>query len=106
MPVSLGSSLDQDGFIHNIFTGHKEDDRQRRHLKPGVRWTPSAVTDLVLRYAHQGLRRWCCPVVPLHHQGSTLASGTEGWNQLSDQTLSLKASHTFASDCSCIPLRH
>ncbi|MGP5018912.1 TonB-dependent receptor [Vreelandella alkaliphila] len=92
-----GSSLEQDGFIDNIFTGRKEDDRQRRHLKLGVRWTPSAATDLVLRYAHQdyddGAALWGAPTSPRQH----VASGTEGWNQSSGQTLSLKASHTFAS---------
>lgn len=48
-----GSWLKQDGFITNTYTGGEADDRERLNLKLGLRRTPIAATDVVLRYARQ-----------------------------------------------------
>lgn len=90
-----GSWLKQDGFISNINSGGKADDRERRNLKFGLRWTPSAVTDLVLRYAFQdyddGAALWGAPTATREQ----VASGTDSWNRSKGQSLSLNASHLF-----------
>ncbi|TBV16652.1 TonB-dependent receptor [Stutzerimonas kirkiae] len=92
-----GNWSSQDGFIDNTHTGKKEDDREQRNLNLGLRWTPGAATDLVMRYAHQeyddGAALWGAPSSPR----TRVASGTQGWNRSKGQTLSLNARHEFAS---------
>ncbi|WP_218186404.1 TonB-dependent receptor [Terasakiispira papahanaumokuakeensis] len=93
-----GAWLKQDGFIDNVYSGGQEDDREPRNLKLGLRWTPSAATDLVLRYARQdyddGAALWGAPTAPRKQ----VASGTSSWNQSKGQSLSLNASHAFDSN--------
>lgn len=92
-----GSWLKQDGFITNTYTGGKADDRERGNLKLGLRWTPSAATDAVLRYARQdyddGAALWGAPAAAREH----IASGTNSWNRSKGQSLALDASHAFSS---------
>lgn len=92
-----GSWTAQDGFIDNIYTGRKEDDRERRNVNLGVRWTPSARTDFVFRYArqeyHDDAALWGAPTSPR----AEVASGTNGWNRSKGQSFSLNAAHEFAS---------
>lgn len=92
-----GAWLKQDGFINNAYSGGKEDDRERRNLKLGLRWTPSAANDLVLRYARQdyndGAALWGSPNTPRKE----VASGTPSWNRSEGQSLSFHATHTFDS---------
>lgn len=87
----------QDGFIDNILSGGKEDDRERRNLKLGLRWTPSAATDLVLRYARQDYDDGAALWGSLTARRKQVASGTPSWNRSEGQSLSLDASHTFGS---------
>lgn len=92
-----GNWTGQDGFIDNMRTGRPEDDRERRDLRLGLRWTPDAATDVVLRYARSqyddGAALWGAPAAAR----AQVASGTPGWNRSRGQTLSLKAQHAFAS---------
>lgn len=92
-----GNWSSQDGFIDNVHTGSKEDDRERRDLNLGVRWTPGDATDLVLRYARQeyddGASLWGAPTAPR----GQVASGTPSWNRSRGQTLSLNAQHQLPS---------
>lgn len=92
-----GSWFAQDGFIDNQYTGAKEDERKHRSLNLGLRWTPGAQTDLELRYARQeyddGAALWGAPTAPR----AEVSSGTASWNRSRGQTLSLNASHQFAS---------
>jgi iron complex outermembrane receptor protein len=92
-----GSWFAQDGFIDNTYTGRREDDRKHRDINLGLRWTPTAQTDLVLRYARQeyddGATLWGAPTAPR----GQVASGTPSWNRSEGQTFSLSASHEFAS---------
>lgn len=92
-----GSWLKQDGFITNTYTGGKADDRERRNLKLGLRWTPSAATDVILRYARQdyddGGALWGAPAAAREH----VASGTSSWNRSKGQSLALNASHAFSN---------
>lgn len=87
----------QDGFIDNTASGQTEDDRERRHLKLGLRWTPTAATDLVLRYAREdyddGAALWGAPTA----KRAEVASGTPSWNRSQGQSLSLNASQQLAS---------
>lgn len=89
-----GSWMKQDGFIHNTSRGGKDDDREQRQIKLGLRWTPSAATDVVLRYANQnhddGAALWGSPRQPRVQVGST-----DSWNHSKGQSLSLDASHTL-----------
>lgn len=56
-----GRWMEQGGFIGNTYTGRKEDGRERGDLRLGLRWTPSAATDLAPRCGalprHAG-RKW------------------------------------------------
>lgn len=92
-----GSWLAQDGFIANTHTSGKADDRERRNLKLGLRWTPSVATDVVLRYAQQnyddGGALWGAPSKERKH----VASGTDSWNRSKGQSLALDASHMLAN---------
>ncbi|OCX15670.1 TonB-dependent receptor [Stutzerimonas xanthomarina] len=92
-----GSWSSQDGFIDNAHTGHKEDDRERSNLNLGLRWTPGAATDVVMRYTRQeyddGASLWGAPSAPTKQ----VASGTPSWNRSEGQTLSLNVQHAFAS---------
>jgi len=93
-----GSWSAQDGFIDNRYTGDTEDDRERRNLNLGLRWTPTAKTDLVLRYSRQeyddGASLWGAPTSPREQ----VASATRGWNRSRGQTFSVSASYEFAPD--------
>ncbi|WP_437880016.1 TonB-dependent receptor [Pseudomonas sp. LRF_L74] len=93
-----GSWSEQDGFIDNTVSGHKEDTRKRNNLNLGLRWTPSEKTDLVLRYARQqyddGASLWGAPTA----KRETVASGTDSYNQSRGQSLSLNASQELAPD--------
>lgn len=92
-----GHWTSQDGFIDNILTSNKADDRERRDLRLGLRWTPSAATDVVLRYAQSlyddGATLWGAPAT----QRTQVASGTPSWNRSWGQTFSLKVQHEIAS---------
>lgn len=92
-----GSWSSQDGFIDNAHTGHKADDRERSNLNLGLRWTPGAATDVVMRYARQeyddGASLWGSPSAPRKQ----VASATPSWNRSEGQTLSLNVQHKFAS---------
>lgn len=91
-----GSWLKQDGFINNTSTGKKEDDRDHKDLNIGLRWTPSAATDVVLRYVRQdyddGAALWGNVGTPR----AEVASGTPSWNRSLGQTFSINASHEFS----------
>jgi iron complex outermembrane receptor protein len=92
-----GNWTGQDGFIRNTYTGRKEDDRERRDLRLGLRWTPGAATDVVLRYARSqyddGATLWGAPAAAR----AQVASGTPSWNRSWGQTLSLKVQHALDS---------
>jgi len=47
-----GNWLSQQGFIENVRTGNKDDNRKLQNLRFGLHWTPSDSTDLTLRYAY------------------------------------------------------
>ncbi|RMW98766.1 TonB-dependent receptor [Allofranklinella schreckenbergeri] len=87
------SAMRQQGFIRNQHTGGRDDARQNSQLKLGLRWTPTAHTEAVLRYARQdyddGANRWGSPRQPR----AQVASGTPGWNRSKGQSLSLHATH-------------
>nr|WP_233167780.1 TonB-dependent receptor [Xylophilus sp. ASV27] len=87
----------QDGFISNLATGRREDDRERRNLKLALRWTPDARTDATLRYAQQdfddGAALWGSPSAPR----ATVRSGTPSWNRSAGDTASLDVAHDFGS---------
>lgn len=90
-----GSWLTQDGFITNTHTNNKEDDRERRNLKFGLRWTPSSTTDVALRYAHQDYDDGGALRGAPAAERTQVASGTDSWNRSKGQSLALDASHTF-----------
>lgn len=79
----------QDGFISNMSTGLREDDRERRGVKLSLRWTPDADTEATLRYRRQtfddGAAQWGAAAAPR----LTVRSGTPGWNRSSGDNLSL-----------------
>lgn len=87
----------QDGFITNLATGRREDDRERRNLKLALRWTPDARTDATLRYAQQdfddGAALWGSPSAPR----ATVRSGTPSWNRSGGDTVSLDVAHDFGT---------
>jgi len=93
-----GSWFAQDGFIRNTASGQRGDDRERQNLNLGLHWTPSASTDLVLRYALQnyddGATLWGAPTAPRLQVGSGLPS----WNRSRSQTASLTAKHQITPD--------
>jgi len=88
-----GEWMSQDGFIRNTYTGGKADDRERNNINLGLRWTPQAQTDVVLRYSrqqyHDGAAWWASPTAPR----KTVASDTPSHNRSIGQTFSLNASH-------------
>lgn len=92
-----GEWSQQDGFIQNLASGRREDDRERRNLKLGLRWTPSASTDATLRYARQdfndGAALWGSPLAPR----AAVRSGTASWNRSAGDTLSLDITHSLAT---------
>ncbi|CAM4297493.1 TonB-dependent receptor [Kerstersia similis] len=92
-----GSWLKQGGFIRNTYSGGKEDKRDHKDLNLGLRWTPSAATDVVLRYVRQdyddGAALWGNVGTPR----AEVESGTPSWNRSLGQTVSLNASHVLAS---------
>ncbi|WP_275630328.1 TonB-dependent receptor [Pseudomonas sp. 273] len=92
-----GNWSSQDGFIDNTHTGHEEDDREQNNLNMGLRWTPGASTDVVMRYTRQayddGASLWGSPSAPR----AQVASGTPSWNRSEGQTLSFNVQHEFAS---------
>ena len=92
-----GSWSSQDGFIKNTYTDRKDDRREHGNINLGLRWTPTADTDVVIRYArqefHDGSALWGSPTA----ERNEVASGTAGWNKSVGQTLSLNASHRFES---------
>jgi len=73
--------MSQDGFIRNTYTGGKADDRERNNINLGLRWTPQAQTDVVLRYSrqqyHDGAAWWASPAAPR----KTVASDTPSHNR-------------------------
>lgn len=80
----------QDGFISNMSTGLREDDRERRSVKLSLRWTPDAAdTEATLRYRRQafddGAAQWGAAAA----SRLTVRSGTPGWNRSSGDNLSL-----------------
>ena len=92
-----GNWSSQDGFINNTYTDRKDDRREYGNVNLGLRWTPAAGTDVVMRYArqefHDGSALWGSPTAGRNE----VASGTAGWNKSIGQTFSLNASHQFAS---------
>ncbi|HBP4890003.1 TPA: TonB-dependent receptor [Pseudomonas aeruginosa] len=93
-----GSWLKQDGFIRNTYTGGRDDDRDQRNLNLGLRWTPSAATDMVFRYVRQdyddGATLWGIA----GDSRARVASGTPSWNRSLGQTFSLNVSHELSPD--------
>jgi len=91
-----GEWMRQDGFIRNTYSGGKADDRERYNVNLGLRWTPQAQTDVVLRYArqqyHDGGAWWASPTAPR----KTVASGTPSHNRSIGQTFSLNAAHEIS----------
>jgi iron complex outermembrane receptor protein len=87
----------QDGFITNLNTGQREDDRERRNIKLALRWTPDQRTDATLRYARQdfddGAALWGAPTA----ERATVRSGTPSWNRSAGTSLSLDVAHDFGS---------
>ncbi len=82
--VLAGEFFKQDGFIDNVFKGHKEDDRERRNGRLVLRWTPGDRTDATLRYAQRHYRDagslWGAVTAP--RALTVVRSGTDSWNQL------------------------
>lgn len=85
----------QDGFISNLNTGQREDDRERRNVKLALRWTPDQRTDATLRYDRQtfddGAALWGSPAA----ERATVRSGTPSWNRSAATNLSLDVAHDF-----------
>ena len=92
-----GEWSQQDGFIRNLATSRREDDRERRNLKMALRWTPDARTEASLRYARQafddGAALWGSPSA----RRATVQSGTPSWNRSASDTLSLDVAHDFGA---------
>ncbi len=92
-----GNWLSQQGFIENVRTGDKADNRQLQNLHLGLHWTPTDSTDVTLRYAYSqfddGAALWGSASAPR----ATVASGSPSWNRSSGQILSLNAQHAFES---------
>ncbi|EHP40590.1 TonB-dependent receptor [Cupriavidus basilensis OR16] len=88
----------QDGFIDNVNTGGKADNRERYNINLGLRFRPRTTTDFVLRYTRQayddGAALWGAPSAPRKQ----VASGTPSWNHSFGQTFSLNASHEISPD--------
>jgi len=91
-----GSWMKQDGYVRNTFTGRDEDDAEHKYLNFGLRWTPSAATDFVLRYTRSeyddGATPWGAPGGPRRE----VSSNTPSWNDALIQTLSLNAGFDLA----------
>ena len=92
-----GNWLSQQGFIENVRTGNKDDNRKLQNLRFGLHWTPSDSTDLTLRYAYSqfddGAALWGSAFAPR----TTVSSGSPSWNRSSGQIISLNAQHAFES---------
>ncbi|WP_051237565.1 TonB-dependent receptor [Ottowia thiooxydans] len=90
-----GEWRQQDGFINNLTTGQREDDRERRNVKLALRWTPDTRTDATLRFArqefHDGAALWGSPSSPR----VTVRSNTPSWNRSTGDTLALDVAHEF-----------
>lgn len=102
VPDTLAASIaggwsGQQGFIDNLYTGRREDEREQLHLNLGLRWTPTAATELVLRYTRQqyddGAALWGSPA----SSRAQVASGTPSWNRSRGQTFSLNATQGLAA---------
>jgi len=91
-----GSWMQQHGFVDNLHSGKKDDERQRRNLNLGLRLVPNAATDATLRYTQQdyddGAAPWGVPSSPRRQ----VHSGTAGWNRSQGQTASLAVQHQFS----------
>jgi len=85
----------QDGFVHNLHSGRKDDARQRQHLNIGVRSVPAAGSDAVLRYARQAFDDAAAPWGAPAAARRQVASGTAGWNHSGGHTASLALQHPF-----------
>jgi len=96
---SVSGNVVESGRLHRQHPtrGTKADDREQKNLNLGLRWTPGAATDVVMRYALQeyddGASLWGSPGAPRKR----VASGTPSWNRSEGQTLSLNVQHEFAS---------
>jgi len=93
-----GSWMQQDGFVSNIHTGKKADDRQQRTVNLGLRLAPNTATDAVLRHTYQdyddGAAPWGAPTSPRRQ----VYSGTAGFNRSKGQTTSLTLQQQFSPD--------
>ena len=91
-----GETMRQDGFIDNVFTGGKTDDRALHSGRLALRWTPSTATDVVLRASAQryddGGATWGAVTAPRY----TVHSGTKSWLRASGQTVSLDINHEIS----------
>ncbi|KXU37523.1 TonB-dependent receptor [Cephaloticoccus primus] len=92
-----GSWLKQDGFIHNIYSGGMEDDRDHQDLNVGVRWTPQKATGLVLRYTRQRYDDGSNPWGGVGTPRAKVESGSPSDNHSLGETFSLTASHEFTA---------
>ncbi|MBK1687600.1 TonB-dependent receptor [Rubrivivax gelatinosus] len=90
----------QDGFIDNLETGRRADDRRREQQKLALRWTPDSRTDATLRYARQafddGAALWGSPSA----RRATVRSGTPSWNRSSGDTASLNLARELGGSLS------
>jgi len=90
-----GAWMEQGGFVDNLHSGTKDDDRQRQRLNLGLRWLPIASTEATLRYTHQahddGAAPWGAPA----QQRRQVQSGTAGWNRSRGHTAALTIEHQF-----------
>ena len=92
-----GSFARQDGFISNLYTGKKDDERRKNSGRLSLRATPAAGTDIALRLAathhDDGASLWGAPAAPR----VTVQSGYKGRNTSHGRTVSLDVKHELPS---------
>ncbi|MDX5627202.1 MULTISPECIES: TonB-dependent receptor [unclassified Brenneria] len=95
-----GQLREQDGFIHNRYSGGWADDRKSYDGRAVIRWTPDENSDISLRYSHLNYRDggslWGSVTAPRYE----VRSGTSSWNHSEGETFSLDVAHQFDSGVS------
>ena len=93
-----GEFVRQDGFIDNTYTGHREDDRERKGGRLALRWTPTAQTDATLRFSQREYDDGGALWGPTGGTREAVRSGTASWNRSKARSASLDVAHELTPE--------
>lgn len=92
-----GEWKSQNGYVDNVTTGGKADDRERNNARIVLRWTPNDANDIRLRYSqqryHDGGSQWGAAA----NADRKVSSGTGSWNHSQASILSLDYRHLLSN---------